>query len=64
VVGAYYYLRIVKIMFFDEARDKFLPVRAKVGFVMALAGIAVLGFVVLPGPLVAAAEVAARSFRF
>lgn len=64
VVGAYYYLRIVKIMFFDEARDKFLPVRAKAGFVMAIAGIAVLGFVVLPGPLVAAAEVAARSFRF
>jgi len=64
VVGAYYYLRIVKIMFFDEARERFLPVRAKAGVVMALSGLVVLGFFVLPAPLIAAAGAAAKSFRF
>jgi NADH-quinone oxidoreductase subunit N len=64
VVGAYYYLRIVKIMFFDAPREKFLPVRPKVGMVMGLAGAAVFGFVFLPGPLLSAATAAALSFRF
>jgi len=35
VVGCYYYLRIVKVMFFDDAKEGFLPVQGKVGFVMA-----------------------------
>jgi NADH-quinone oxidoreductase subunit N len=64
VVGAYYYLRIVKIMFFDAPRQPFLPVRARVGLVMALAGIFVLLFVVMPAPLVDAANSAAGAFRY
>jgi NADH-quinone oxidoreductase subunit N len=64
VVGAYYYLRIVKIMFFDEPAEKFLPVRAKVGVVMALSALFVVLFVVVPSPLVSAAGTAAGSFRF
>ncbi len=64
VVGAYYYLRIVKIMFFDEPAEKFLPVRVKVGIVMALSALFVLLFVVMPSPLVSAAGTAASSFRF
>ncbi len=64
VVGAYYYLRIVKIMFFDEARDKFLKIEPYTGFVMLLAAVFVLGFIVVPSPLVDAAALAAKSLRF
>ena len=65
VIGAYYYLRVVKIMFFDEAKAPFLPVRAKEGTVMALALLLVLGFVApfVASPLVEAAGVAARSLK-
>ena len=64
VVGAYYYLRIVKVMFFDEPKEAFLPIRAKVGTVMAASGLFVVLFVVAPAPLVTAASTAAASFRF
>jgi NADH-quinone oxidoreductase subunit N len=64
VVGAYYYLRIVKVMFFDEPAQAFLPVRAKVGAVIALSALFVTLFVVVPSPLVAAAGRAAASFKF
>ncbi len=65
VVGAYYYLRIVKIMFFDDAKAPFSPVRAKEGIVMAVALVLVLGFVApfVASPLVEAAGVAAQSFK-
>ena len=49
VVGAYYYLRIVKIMFFDDAKAAFLPVDRGAGVVMALSGAFVLLFVLVAG---------------
>jgi NADH-quinone oxidoreductase subunit N len=66
VVGAYYYLRIVKIMFFDEAAAPFLPVRAKTLAVMAVSGLFVLLFSLpfIGGPIVEAATVAAKTFRY
>ena len=64
VIGAYYYLRIVKVMFFDEPATAFLPVRAKVGVVIALSALAIVLFVVVPAPLIGAATSAAASFRF
>jgi NADH-quinone oxidoreductase subunit N len=63
VVAAYYYLRVVKIMFFDEARPSFLPVERGAGFVMTIAGLFVLLFVLLPAPLVDAALTAARALH-
>jgi NADH-quinone oxidoreductase subunit N len=63
VVAAYYYLRIVKIMFFDEAQDRFLPVPVRTGIVMAAAGVFVVVYVVVPGPLVDAAAAAAKSLQ-
>jgi len=45
VIGAFYYLRIVKIMFFDEAAAPFEPVEGKVLLVMSLAAIFIVGFV-------------------
>jgi NADH-quinone oxidoreductase subunit N len=66
VVGAYYYVRIVKVMFIDEPREKFLPVRTKEGLVMGLACAFVLFFIIpyVANPLFDAAEVAARTFRY
>jgi NADH-quinone oxidoreductase subunit N len=61
VVGAYYYLRIVKIMYIDEPVAKFLPMPKPVGFVMLLAAAFTILFFVYPAPLVAAANAAAKS---
>ena len=63
VVGAYYYLRIVKIMFFDAAKPAFASVRPKEGFVIAAALLLVLLFIVpfIAAPVVEAASVAAKS---
>jgi len=64
VVGAYYYLRIIKIMFFDDAREKFQPVRFKAGVVMAISAIVMVLGVVALGPFVDAALAAAKAFQF
>jgi len=61
VVGAYYYLRIVKIMFFDAPKTAYVPVERGAGLVMALGAAFVLLFVVLPAPLTNAALTAARA---
>jgi len=54
LVGAFYYLRIVKVMFFEEATDVApLKPAGDVRAVMALNGAAVLGFGLLPGGLMA-----------
>ena len=45
VVGAYYYLRIIKVMFFDEAAAPFEPVEGKALAVMALSAAFVVLFV-------------------
>ena len=62
VVGAYYYLRIVKIMFFDEAVEPFKPMTPRLKFVLMLSGIFVLAFILAPTYLVDAADAAAKSF--
>ena len=48
VVGAYYYLRIVKIMYFDEPAGAFEPLPAELGAVLGVSGVLMLGFVVSP----------------
>jgi NADH-quinone oxidoreductase subunit N len=61
VVGAYYYLRIVKIMYMDEPVARFLPMAKPVAAVMLLSAIFVILFFIYPAPLVAAADAAAKS---
>jgi NADH-quinone oxidoreductase subunit N len=61
VIGAYYYLRIVKLMYFDEPGITFDPMPSSVQFTLAVtAGFAIL-FFVYPSPLKAAADAASRS---
>ena len=64
VVGAYYYLRIIKVMFFDEAKDKFEPVRFKAAAVMTAAALIMLFGVIWLGPFTDYAMAAAKSFTF
>src|SRR5207302_7030662 len=61
VVGAYYYLAIVKIMYFDEPAKPFAPMPHELRLVLAVTGLFNLLFFVYPGPLIAAASVAAKS---
>jgi len=61
VVAAYYYLRVVKIMFMDDGEVRFLPVDRGAGLVMTLSGLFVLLFIIVPIPLFDAALSAARS---
>ena len=44
VVGAYYYLRIVKIMYFDEPEGAFEPLPVELGAVLGVSGVLMLGF--------------------
>jgi NADH-quinone oxidoreductase subunit N len=61
VVGCYYYLMIVKIMYFDEPVGKLDPMRGELRTVLAVAGIFNVLFFVYPAPLVTAATAAAKS---
>ncbi|HVX79605.1 MAG TPA: NADH-quinone oxidoreductase subunit NuoN [Bradyrhizobium sp.] len=61
VVGAFYYLSIVKVMYFDDPLTKLDPMRLELRTVLAVAGLFNLLFFVYPGPLVSAATVAAKS---
>jgi NADH-quinone oxidoreductase subunit N len=61
VVGAYYYLMIIKIMYFDEAAEKFGPMHNELKVVLGITGLFNILFWVYPGPLVETAAAAARS---
>ena len=61
VIGAYYYLSIVKVMYFDEPLTQLDPVRVELRAVLAVAGLFNIFFFVYPGPLVSMASVAAKS---
>jgi NADH-quinone oxidoreductase subunit N len=58
VVGAYYYLRIVKVMYFDAGEGAFDPPPAAVSMVMAATGLLTLLFFLFPAVLIGAAQVA------
>jgi NADH-quinone oxidoreductase subunit N len=62
LIGAFYYLRIVKLMYFDEARDQ-APVSQSYGFRILISanGLALLALGVLPQPLMALCYIAINS---
>jgi NADH-quinone oxidoreductase subunit N len=63
VVGCYYYIRVVKMMYFDAPAET-LDTSAggsAVRVVMALTTLVILLFILIPGPLLATAEAAAAS---
>ena len=62
VVGAFYYLRIVKIMYFDDVKSEFVKAPAELGVIMTIAGLFVVGFMLIVGPVGEIATVAAKTF--
>ncbi|MET0942319.1 MAG: NADH-quinone oxidoreductase subunit NuoN [Mesorhizobium sp.] len=62
VVGAYYYLRIIKIMWFDEPAGAFQPMAGELRVVLGLSGAFVLFYVLIGGPIGAMAGTAAKTF--
>ncbi len=62
VVGAVYYLRIVKIMYFDEAGEGFdRPIATELKAVVFVTAVVTMFFFLLPGPIVGGAEAAAAA---
>lgn len=61
IIGAFYYLRVIKVMYFDSGTPDFDATPASVRFVMSVGTIATALFVFLPGPLIGVAYAAARA---
>jgi NADH-quinone oxidoreductase subunit N len=61
VVGAYYYLSIVKTIYFDEPARGFQRMPVSLRFVLGVAGLINILFFAYPAPLLGAATAAAKS---
>jgi NADH-quinone oxidoreductase subunit N len=62
VVSAFYYLRIVQVMYFDEPVGGFdRPISAELKGVVFVTAVVTLFFFLLPGPVMGAAEAAASA---
>ncbi|MBT3396355.1 MAG: NADH-quinone oxidoreductase subunit N, partial [Alphaproteobacteria bacterium] len=61
VVGSFYYLRIIKLMYFDEPAEKFTAPTREVGLIITAAAVFTLLFFLFPAPFVAEAELAANA---
>jgi NADH-quinone oxidoreductase subunit N len=60
VVGAFYYIRIVKVMYFDPPAEAFDRRPPALSFVVAATGLFTALFFLFPAPVVDAAEMASR----
>jgi NADH-quinone oxidoreductase subunit N len=60
VIGAFYYIRIVKVMYFDDAAEAFDPRPASLSVVAGGSALFTTLFFLFPAPLVGAAEAAAK----
>jgi NADH-quinone oxidoreductase subunit N len=61
VIGAYYYLRVIKVMYFDAPAGAFDRRSPSLSFVVAASGIVTTFFILVAGPVTAAAAAAARA---
>jgi NADH-quinone oxidoreductase subunit N len=61
VIGCYYYLMIVKVMYFDEPDGQFETMPGELKAVLGVTGLFVLVFFAYPAPLIDAAATAAKS---
>ena len=61
VVGSFYYIRVIKVMYFDAPVAAFDPRPPSLSFVAAVTGLFTTFFFVFPGPVVVAAQAAAKA---
>jgi len=60
VIGAFYYIRIIKVMYFDAPEEAFDARPASLSTLAAVTGLFTTLFFVFPAPIVNAAEAAAK----
>jgi NADH-quinone oxidoreductase subunit N len=60
VIGAYYYIRVIKVMYFDAPEEAFERRPTSLSVVAAACGLFTTLFFLFPAPLVGAAEAAAK----
>jgi len=60
VVGAYYYLRIVKLIYFDESAGAFDPMSRTMSAVLVVSTVVTAFFIVWPAPILSPATLAAN----
>lgn len=62
VVGAFYYLRIIRVMYFDALEDPLdTPVEKELGLVIGISSLIIMLFFLYPSPIMEAAKTAAAS---
>ena len=61
IVSAYYYLRVIKVMYFDPELPAFDPRPMGLSVVLAGSGLFTAFFFLFPAPLIAAARAAVQS---
>jgi NADH-quinone oxidoreductase subunit N len=61
VVAAYYYLRVVKVMYFDDGPPRFEPLTNVLKAVLGLSGVITILLGLVPAPVISAATAAAKS---
>jgi NADH-quinone oxidoreductase subunit N len=61
VIGCFYYLRVIKVMFFDAAELAFDPRSTSLSFVAYATGAFTLLFFIFPAPFIGAASQAAKA---
>ncbi|MCM2451540.1 NADH-quinone oxidoreductase subunit NuoN [Agrobacterium vitis] len=61
VIGAYYYLRLVKVMWFDDAKIEFAATSGTLRVDFGLSGLFVIAYVLIGGPIGSAASAAAAT---
>ena len=62
VIGAFYYLRVVKVMWFDEPEQGFVAMASELKLVLIVTGVFTVFYVVIAGPMSTMATAAARTF--
>lgn len=61
VFSAFYYLRVIKVMYFDKGEPAFDKTSFGAGFVMTVSAVVAIVFVIVPGPLMTIAGEAAKA---
>ena len=63
VVGAFYYLRIIKVIYFEESKDAFDPMSIELKIVLGFATLFTIIFTIFPGSLLELAQNAAQALN-
>jgi NADH-quinone oxidoreductase subunit N len=62
VVGAYYYIRVVKVMYFDEPKEAFdRPIGREISIIVGATAVFNVAFCLLPSPILHQADAAAAA---